>query len=110
MKHILALVLLFSAAQAAPTSNPGLRGSGDLVGYSPSRDVPVKNTSVQYELVKGQKEDADVGVYLDFKDVKNPQPIRGSHGGTDPGPSMPSLSLYLSGNNGDEDWNGMLTR
>ncbi|ODM21439.1 hypothetical protein SI65_02283 [Aspergillus cristatus] len=86
MKHILALVLLFAAAQAAPTSNPGLRGSGDLVGYSPSRDVPVKNTSVQYELVKGQKEDADVGVYLDFKDVKNPQPIRGSHGGTDPGP------------------------
>lgn len=88
MKHILALILLFSTAQAAPASNPGLRGSGNLVGYSPFRDVPVGNTSVQYELVKGQKEDADVGVYLDFEDVENPQPIRGSHGGTDPGPSM----------------------
>ena len=97
MKHkqLFTLVLLFSAAQAAPASNPGLRGSGDLVGYSPSRTVPVVNTSVKYELVKGQKEDADVGVYLDFEGVENPQPIRGSHGGTDPGPSMFSHSIFF---------------
>lgn len=97
MRRILALVLFFSAAQAAPASNPGLRGSGDLVGYSPSHDVPVKNTSVQYELVKGQKEDMDKGVYLDFENVENPQPIRGSHGGTDPGPSMFSFSFSIAG-------------
>ena len=97
MKHILALVLLFSAAQAALTSNPGLRGLSNLISYSPSRDVPVKNTSVQYELVKGQKEDADKGVYFDLGDVENPQPIRGSHGGTDPGLSMSTLSPPLMG-------------
>lgn len=67
--------------------NPPLRGPDNLVGYSLSHDVPVKNTSVQYTLVKGQKEDADKGVYLDFGDVGQPQPLRGSLGGTDPGPS-----------------------
>lgn len=77
--------------------NPPFRGPDNLVGYSPSHDVPVKNTSVQYTLVKGQKEDADKGVYLDFSDVGQPQPLRGSLGGTDPGPSRFSFLFCDSG-------------
>lgn len=98
--------------QAAPTSassssssskggqNPPLRGPEDLVGYSPSHDVPIKNTSVQYHLVPGQKEQPNDGRYLKFEDVDQPQPIRGNKGGTDPGPSMCYLvnhSYFASG-------------
>lgn len=68
--------------------NPPLRGSDDLVGYSPSHNVPIKDTSVQYHLVPGQKEQPNDGRYLKFEDVDQPQPIRGNKGGTDPGPSM----------------------
>ena len=39
-----------------------------------------------YDLVPGQTADADLGLYLDLEEAKNPQPIRGSMGGTDPGP------------------------
>ena len=39
-----------------------------------------------YQLVPGQQENADLGLYLDLNEVQNPQPIRGSNGGTDPGP------------------------
>ena len=39
-----------------------------------------------YQLVPEQQEDADLGLYLDLNEVQNPQPIRGSNGGTDPGP------------------------
>ena len=80
--------------QAAPTpasqggQNPPLRGSDSLLGYSASHDVPVKNTSVQYHLVPGQKEQPNDGRYLKFEDVDHPQPIRGNKGGTDPGPRM----------------------
>lgn len=90
MKSVFTFIFLLSAVQAAPapsaSGNPSLRGSKDLVGYSPSRDVPMKNTTIPYQLVKGQKEDADKGVYLDFQTVEQPQAIRGSKGGTDPGP------------------------
>lgn len=37
-------------------------------------------------MVNGQGADADLGLYLDFNSVPNPQPIRGSAGQTDPGP------------------------
>lgn len=37
-------------------------------------------------MVNGQEADADLGLYLDFNSVPNPQPIRGSSGQTDPGP------------------------
>lgn len=81
--------------QAAPTGqNPPLRGSDDLVGYSASHDVPVKNTSVEYHLVPGQKEQPNDGRYLKFEDVDQPQPIRGNKGGSDPGPSMCYLVIY----------------
>ena len=39
-----------------------------------------------YQLVPGQQENADLGLFLDLNEVQNPQPIRGSNGGTDPGP------------------------
>jgi hypothetical protein len=39
-----------------------------------------------YPLVSGQEADADLGLFLDFNSVENPQPIRGTLGQTDPGP------------------------
>lgn len=89
-------VFLLPLAHAAPTprnnQNSPLRGNPDLAGYSSSNNVPTKNTSVQYQLVAGQKESADIGRYLDFEKVDRPQPIRGSSGGTDPGPRMSTFS------------------
>jgi hypothetical protein len=40
-----------------------------------------------YPLVNGQDADSNLGLYLNFNSVENPQPIRGSEGQTDPGPS-----------------------
>lgn len=40
-----------------------------------------------YPKVNGQDADAQLGLYLDFNSVENPQPIRGANGNTDPGPS-----------------------
>jgi hypothetical protein len=40
-----------------------------------------------YPLVNGQDADSNFGLYLNFNSVENPQPIRGSGGQTDPGPS-----------------------
>jgi hypothetical protein len=85
--HVLSLV------QAAPArsnsdSNPGLRGSESLVGYSPSEPSASKSApDIKYTLLPGQKEDPNIGSYLDFEKADNPQPIRGSSGGDDPGPS-----------------------
>lgn len=39
------------------------------------------------EMVPGQTADQKLGLYLDFNSVNAPQPIRGSGGATDPGPS-----------------------
>ncbi|PYI19567.1 oxalate decarboxylase [Aspergillus violaceofuscus CBS 115571] len=71
----------------APTSNPPLRGSEDLLGYSSSNTLSDQTTEdVTYTPVAGQTDDADLGVYLDFEDSDSPQPIRGDKGATDPGP------------------------
>ncbi|KAJ5625441.1 hypothetical protein N7510_001750 [Penicillium lagena] len=91
LPHIFSLLPVFlplaNGAPARRDSNPGLRGSESLVGYSPSEVVPDKaQPSIQYKLLPGQKEDADIGSYLNFVDADNPQPIRGSGGGDDPGP------------------------
>ncbi|RDW92947.1 putative oxalate decarboxylase [Aspergillus mulundensis] len=103
MKSTLAICLLAALPyiQAAPTfprapvvskrqgtdPNPPLHGSKDLLGYSPNNKLTEQTTEdIVYTLAVGQKEDADLGVYLDFTNVENPQPIRGSKGGTDPGP------------------------
>lgn len=87
---LLAFVLPLAHAAPAPrdTTNPGLRGSDALVGYSSSNkggsDSP---PDIKYTLLPGQKEDPDIGSYLDFQNADNPQPIRGSTGSDDPGPS-----------------------
>ncbi|PKX99282.1 putative oxalate decarboxylase [Aspergillus novofumigatus IBT 16806] len=88
--HILhAFFFVLPCANGAPTaqpSNPPLRGSEDLLGYSSSNTITEQSTEVKYTLVTGQKDDANNGVYLDFEGVDNPQPIRGDLGGSDPGP------------------------
>ncbi|EPS31434.1 hypothetical protein PDE_06389 [Penicillium oxalicum 114-2] len=85
---------LLPIAETAPTSkkdsspaNPSLRGSSELVGYSPTEVVANSpKPDIKYKLSQGQKENANVGAYLDFENVANPQPIRGSRGSDDPGP------------------------
>lgn len=81
---------LVSLADAVPTrrsSNPGLRGSEALAGYSPTEKIATgSKPDIKYSLLPGQKEDSKIGSYLDFEKVENPQPIRGSTGGDDPGP------------------------
>ncbi|KAL4893223.1 RmlC-like cupin domain-containing protein [Aspergillus ambiguus] len=73
-------------AARASSGNPPLRGSEDLLGYSASNKLSGDSTGgIKYTLVPGQKEDADDGVYLNFENTENPQPIRGDTGGTDPG-------------------------
>jgi hypothetical protein len=47
------------------------------------------------ELVNGQEASEKLGLYLDFNSVDVPQPIRGSKGSTDPGPSMHSARKLL---------------
>lgn len=86
------LLFLLPLSSAAPTrreSNPPLRGTESLVGYSPSEKVAAgSKPDIKYSLLTGQKTDPDIGGYLDFKNVENPQPIRGATGGDDPGPRM----------------------
>jgi len=75
-----------------PGSSGSLRGSTNLAGpgpasnqiSSPDTDIP----SNQYQLAPGQTADSDLGLYLDFSNVDNPQPIRGppDNSPTDPGP------------------------
>lgn len=72
-----------------PGAVSSLSGSQDLLGPDGNPvDVADIGTVSDYELVPGQTEDADQGLYLDLSAIENPQPIRGSRGGTDPGPSM----------------------
>jgi hypothetical protein len=98
----LALLALLSSIQGAPTlpkrqdgGNPPLRGSEDLLGYSPGNKLTGQTTEIKYTLAPGQKENEDIGLYLDFTDIENPQPIRGSKGGSDPGPRMPRLFFSI---------------
>jgi hypothetical protein len=60
--------LLGEIAQASPVSG------GDSAVVS------------DYPLVNGQEANSDLGLYLDFNSVPNPQPIRGDGGQTQPGP------------------------
>jgi hypothetical protein len=90
LSFLLPAVLPFVHAAPArrDTTNPGLRGSESLIGYSSSSkgggDSPPE---IKYTLLPGQKEDPDIGSYLNFEKADNPQPIRGSTGSDDPGPS-----------------------
>ncbi|KAK0647362.1 Oxalate decarboxylase OxdC [Lasiodiplodia hormozganensis] len=99
MVQSLSLLLGLSALGAvhgAPAVDP-LRGSTDLQGYNPSNILTDEDTTnVQYELAPGQTNDADLGTFLDFSDIENPQPIRGTKGGTDPGPRNPEVDRQNS--------------
>lgn len=58
---------------------------GEIVAPSPvsgGNSAQVTN----YELVNGQEADSDLGLYLNFASVEDPQPIRGTTGQTDSGP------------------------
>src|SRR5258706_12816278 len=77
----------FQTAFTAPTGTPTTaEDHSPLLGYNPANPVVHQATPFQYTLVPGQSDDAKIGAYLNFENVENPQPIRGSKGGTDPGP------------------------
>lgn len=81
-RHAILLITFFlkQSILAAPTGDP-------LLGYNPSNVVINQDTdNVDYELAPGQTDPATVGASLEFSTIANPQPIRGSKGGTDPGP------------------------
>ncbi|KAJ5218044.1 uncharacterized protein N7498_000143 [Penicillium cinerascens] len=84
------LPVFLPLASGAPTRRDGnspMRGTASLAGYSPSENIATGlKPDIKYSLLPGQKENADIGTYLDFENVENPQPIRGSKGGDDPGP------------------------
>jgi len=84
---VLALVS-FQYTSAAPTGTASVAQPNSLLGYSPDSTVINQDTDdFPYELVPGQTDSANIGAYLDFNNVKtDPQPIRGTKGGTDPGP------------------------
>lgn len=100
--------ILISTSAAAPASMPTTQAAGPpgATGqlYGPEtlerpggEGVDTADSAIvsQYDLVPGQQEDADIGLYLDLSAVRNPQPIRGTNGGTDPGPR--ALSSFLWG-------------
>jgi hypothetical protein len=68
-----------------------LYGPANLLGEAAAASpVPGGDFAIVsgYHLVNGQEADSKLGLYLDFNSVQNPQPIRGTGGQTDPGPSM----------------------
>lgn len=76
-----------AATTASTPQASGLRGPLSLIGYAQSNTLSPQNTNgIQYELAPGQTDSGNLGVYLDFENNPNPQPIRGSKGGSDPGP------------------------
>ncbi|KAH8704851.1 RmlC-like cupin domain-containing protein [Talaromyces proteolyticus] len=85
----LGILALTAPAQlyALPT-NPrfsdwaGSAGDNESNGGAPLRGAVVSS----YKLAPGQDADADLGIPFRWDDTKNPQPIRGTWGATDPGP------------------------
>lgn len=74
-----------------PGASGQLRGPDSLLGFDSSNPVPTEPSTVippdEFELAPGQSEDAELGLYIDLTEVKNPQPIRGgTNAPTDPGP------------------------
>jgi hypothetical protein len=77
-----------------------LRSSEALLGYNPSNPITKESTVIppsDFELGPGQSNDADLGLYIDLSNVKNPQPIRGgTTGPTEPGPRYELLPVHGS--------------
>lgn len=81
----------WAGAAGDDESNGGapLRGGGALLGVISGEVDPESNGQVpksEYQLAPGQTANAEIGLPFTFKDVENPQPIRGDLGATDPGP------------------------
>ena len=76
------------AAPAVITPTKSYTLSGDLVapttlrGFDPSYPFPTENTHPDIEYADHQKDDIPEGIFLDFDEIENPQPIRGNRGGT----------------------------
>lgn len=70
-----------------PGSSGSAYGSEEFLGPN-GNPVDAADSAIvtDQDLVPGQTANADLGLYLDLEKAKNPQPIRGSTGGTDPGP------------------------
>jgi hypothetical protein len=84
---LLAIASFSHLTFAAPTGTASATAPSSLLGYNAANVVKNENTDdIPYSLVPGQTDSAVVGAFLDFNNVQNPQPIRGSKGGTDPGP------------------------
>jgi hypothetical protein len=86
-----------AAVQPTPTrtfaTSGSLLGPTTLRGYDPSLPFSTEDTTVpedQIVYAPGQASDK-VGAVLDFSNVPTPQPIRGSKGGSDPGPKQPDI-------------------
>jgi hypothetical protein len=91
------------ACALPPGASGSLTGTEALLGPDGN---PVNNADTtiitNFELVPGQTEESDYGLYLDFTKTSNPQPIRGPFGGTDPGPrealitfNTPAMKLIM---------------
>lgn len=75
----------------------GLRGPSSLLGYAESNGVSDENTdTVKYVPAKGQNDNANIGAYLDFTDIDDPQPIRGTKGGTAPFDGKSAQVRYMA--------------
>lgn len=67
------------AAPLAATGTSSAAAPTSLLGYNPANTVINENTdNIDYQLAAGQTEAANIGPYLDFNTVTNPQPIRGT--------------------------------
>ena len=74
-----------------PGSSGSVYGSEQFLGPNGNPVHPADSAIVtDYDLVPGQTADADLGLYLDLDQTENPQSLRGSGGGTDPGPRIKS--------------------
>jgi hypothetical protein len=84
---LLALAIFNQQVIAAPTGTSSAALPTALLGFNAANKVINEDTdNIQYTLVPGQTDSAVIGAYLDINSAEHPQPIRGSKGGTDPGP------------------------
>lgn len=91
---LLSLAALEQGALAAPTGTSSASPPSPLLGYNSDNVVINGHTDdIKYELAPGQTDSAKIGPILDFSNVENPQPIRGSTGGLDPGPRTEEYSV-----------------
>ncbi|KAG4433414.1 hypothetical protein IFR05_011100 [Cadophora sp. M221] len=84
---LLALATFQQAVLGAPTGTSSAPIPTSLLGFNPANGVKFEDTdNITFSFAPAQTQDASIGESLDFNGILNPQPIRGSRGGTDPGP------------------------